>query len=269
MKKQDSTVKKKPDHSRLRFIIILVVLIGLIGAISYGVYRWHKSDEQKNELVAHGNVDIRQVELGFRVSGRIAEMAFDEGDEVKAGDLLAKLDKLPFEHSLAQAEAEVAQMQANITERQATFENAKVFAQRQKELVSSGSIARQEYDNASAQMKQAEAALSAAGASLQAAQAAVKTAQTNLDDAEILAPNDGVIFTRAREPGAIVSSGASVYTLSLHHPVWVRAYIAEPDLGRVKPGMEVSVKTDTEGAPALKGQIGFYLAAGGIHSEKY
>ena len=67
------------------------------------------------------------------------------------------------------------------------------------------------------------------------------SARTSLEDTELRAPNDGVILSRVREPGAIVAPADIVFVLSLTEPVWVRTYVAEPDLGRIHPGMKVKV----------------------------
>ena len=82
-------------------------------------------------------------------------------------------------------------------------------------------------------------------------------ARTSLADAELRAPSDGIVLSRVREPGAIVSPSDIVYVLSLTGRVWVRAYVAEPDLGRIHPGMIVEVTTDTAPDKPYKGRIGF------------
>jgi HlyD family secretion protein len=82
-------------------------------------------------------------------------------------------------------------------------------------------------------------------------------AQRQLADSDLIAPSQGVVLSRVREVGAIVAAGETVFVVSLTNPVWVRSYVSEMDLGRVKPGMEVSIKIDTPGAPLLKGRIGF------------
>ncbi|MGO8256649.1 HlyD family efflux transporter periplasmic adaptor subunit, partial [Rhizobium ruizarguesonis] len=66
-------------------------------------------------------------------------------------------------------------------------------------------------------------------------------ARTSLDDTELHAPNDGVILSRVLENVAIVSPADTFFVLSLTEPVWVRSYFAEPNLGRIHPGMKVSV----------------------------
>src|SRR5262249_11958573 len=99
--------------------------------------------------------------------------------------------------------------------------------------------------------------IDAARAQLAEREAAVQVATRQLTDAELTAPGPGVVLSRVREAGAIVAAGETVFVLSLTNPVWVRSYVSEVELGRIRPGMKVSVRTDTPGSPLLKGQIGF------------
>ncbi len=246
-------------------------------------------------LTLYGNVDIRQVDLGFRVSGRLAKMLFEEGDAIKTGNLLAVLDKAPYQAAfqaaqaqLKQAEAnfaklrhgnrpqEIEEARANVVEQQAAFQNAEIVFKRQSEQIKIGASSQQAYDDAFSQKIEAEALLKNAKenlslveegfrieeiaegkAAMDTAKAQLESAKINLDDTEIVSPSDGIILTRVREPGAIVSPESIVYTVSLHKPVWIRAYVAEPDLGRIKPGMKALIITDTNPDKPFKGQIGF------------
>jgi HlyD family secretion protein len=99
--------------------------------------------------------------------------------------------------------------------------------------------------------------IAAARATLQASQARVAVAQTALDDTRLVAPSEGVVLSRVREPGAIVSPNDVVYVLSLTRPVWVRAYVPEKQLGKLHPGMEVAVLSDSSPSRPFKGHIGF------------
>jgi HlyD family secretion protein len=92
------------------------------------------------------------------------------------------------------------------------------------------------------------------------ARAALQNAERNLSDCVLVAPSDGVIITRAVEPGAIVSAGPTVYCLALNEPIWARAYIDEPELGRIYPGMRALVYTDATPDKPYEGQIGFISA---------
>ncbi len=85
---------------------LIVLLILLIAAAAYAV--WHYQQQQDKPLTLYGNVDIRTVNLGFRVDGRLASLTVDEGDAVQPGQLLGKLDDAPYRNALQQAEANVA-----------------------------------------------------------------------------------------------------------------------------------------------------------------
>ena len=282
-----------------RRVIILLVLLTALGG--YAVWhfdlleRWGLVAAKPTTLMLYGNVDIRQVELGFRVAGRIAEMQFEEGDPVRKGSLLARLDDRPFLDSVdvaaadvAQREAdlkkmtagsrpqEIAQARATVVEREATLANANHLVERRQALVRDGVVSKQAYDDAIAARDEARARLQAARETLKlvtagfrdedieaaravlaSAQARLESAKTSLSDTQLYAPDNGIILSRVREPGAIVAAGATAYTLSLVDPVWIRAYVAEHNLGRVAPGTKVEVITDSDPARPYEGQIGF------------
>jgi HlyD family secretion protein len=94
-------------------------------------------------------------------------------------------------------------------------------------------------------------------AMLDSARARLEKAQTALSDTTLLAPSAGIISVRAREAGAIVQAGQTVYTLTLNDPVWIRAYVPQPRLGRIKPGMTVSVSIDSMPGKHYDGTVGF------------
>jgi len=273
---------------------LLVVIAALVGAIYMGHNYW-RGWVDSDHLTLHGNVDIRQVDLGFRVSGKITEMSVDEGDKVKAGTVIARLDKVPYINSLdnmralmQQAEAEynkrssgnrpqdIKQAEAVVKEKLADYQNAQVAADRQEAIKKKGFESLQDYDNAMTQAKAAAAQLKAAEealneliegfraedieeakATFESAKANYNQALTNLSDIELTPLEDGIVLTRVREAGSIVQAGQVVYTLSLVNPVWIRAYVSEIDLGRIKYGMEAQVYTDTRPDKPYKGQIGF------------
>ncbi len=277
-----------------RRIIVIAIAVLVLGGAGWLIYSRYFAAANA-EPVFYGNVDIRDVSLGFRVSGRIAQMAVEEGDPVKAGQLLSGLDKTPFndnvalqtanvaqqEANLAKLEAgsrpeEIEQAKANVASRKAALENARGVYERQQQLAQRDFASKQAYDNAVSALHQAEADLKsaeqalqlaiqgprkedieAARAALQGARAQKQIAETSLGDTELHAPADGIVLTRAVEPGTIVSVGMTVYTLSLQKPVWVRAYVGEPQLGLVHPGEPVKLYTDTRPNHPYDGQVGF------------
>jgi HlyD family secretion protein len=276
-----------------RLLIILAVAIA-VGAGSWIMFQQIEARRSRS-LQIYGNVDIRQVNLGFRVSGRTQEMRLEEGDPVKAGDLIALLDQAPFRDQVNIARAQYEQAQANyekmlngfrkeeidqaraqLAQAKANVANAELTYQRQSSLRQTNVISKQDMDNAIAQrdttkaQEQAAAAnlnlllagnrpedIDAARAQMENAKANLESAERNLSDCSLFAPSDGVIITRAVEPGTIVSAGTTVYALALNEPIWIRTYIDAPDLGRIYPGMRALVYTDTNPDKPYEGQVGF------------
>ncbi len=276
-----------------RPIVLLVVLLVLLAIV---VYRYRATPvEVAREIRLLGNIDVRQVNLSFKGGGRIEELSVDEGDAVVTGQKIATLDQRYFEDDLRLAQAQRAQSFANlqrlkngsrpeeIEQAEAQHATAKVALtraeqdfERSRTLVQQNSISVQEFESNKAVFLQAQATLrsaeasrhliaigpraedvAAAQAQYDAADAQVCIAQRRLADAVLVAPSDGVVLTRAREVGAIVNAGETLFALTLISPIWVRTYVGEPDLGNVQPGMSVTVKTDGDSAREYAGRIGF------------
>lgn len=225
-----------------KFFLFLILLLIAAGIAFYFWYQ-HEQASHRNAIVLFGNVDVRQVDLGFRVLGRVEAMHFEEGDLVKPGTLMAIIDKQPYADQVAEAHANQQAIQASL-------KNAEKVLNRRKELISDGSISQEDLDNA-------QASVDTFSANLKSSEAAIEVALSNLNFTEVFAPTEGTILTRIREPGAIVNPGDPVYTLSILSPVWIRAFITEPDLGLIYPGMKAEIYTDTPNGQLYHGQIGF------------
>jgi len=273
--------------------ILAVLTLILLGG---GFWLWNVYEaNHPGALVLSGNVDIRTADASFRVEGRLQEMLVEEGDTVTSGQALARLndDYLRDQMALASARVavqqavvdklvsgsraeEIAQAQGLVAERRAAVTNARATFTRQQELARRDVASQQRLDDAEAALKQAEAQLAqtqdaldlalsgpreedirAAFAQLEGERALLSLAGRRLNDAELTAPADGVVQTRIREPGAMIAPGTLVYTIALTTPVWVRAYVGEPDLGLAVPGTAVEVRTDSTPDKVYVGQIGF------------
>lgn len=226
-----------------RIFFFVAALIILLGVLAIALYQAAHKKENPHELVLYGNVDVRQVDIGFRVPGQVDKLFFEEGDVVKTGDLLTVLDKTPYDNQVAQAEANVVSIRANLI-------NAEKLLKRRQELIKTGGVSQEDLDNALASRD-------ALQANLYAAEAQLAVAIDNLEYTEAYAPAEGIILTRIREPGTVVNPTDPVYTISIASPVWVRAYVDEPHLGDVYYGMAAEIVTDTEGAPRYTGKVGF------------
>ncbi|MCX8617237.1 secretion protein HlyD [Gilliamella sp. B2923] len=268
--------------------LLLLIIILISGAIWF-------INKSPSSLVLYGNVDIRTVNSSFRVSGRLMQLNYEEGDPIKQGDLLAKLDAKPYQNAVNQAKAnlmvkqaqldlmingyrkeEVAQAAAQVLQYQASYDYAENNYQRMAKLIKSSSISKDQFDNSLTLRDQAKANLQtakqklekltngyrkeeieSAQATVQAAQAELAQAELNLSDTELYAPSQGTILTRAVESGTMLTAGSPIYAISLDRPVWVRAYIDEINLHQAIPGRKVYVFTDSQPDKPYVGQIGF------------
>ncbi len=273
---QDSA--RKTRTLRIGLAIVAVAASLWFGGKALGW--WGPRDD--GSLKLYGNVEIREVQLGFRVGGRIERVLVDEGDRVVPGQILAELDTRPLQDKLASAEArfesasalaardangsrpqQISEARAEVAAAHAAVIEARRQNERRQALVGKGFISRADLQTSEAALSAAQARLAQARAGLslaeegaraedQAASAASREAvlaerravQTDIGDAVLRAKEAGQVLTRAREAGAIVQPGQTVLTLALTQPVRVRAYVAEPDLNRIKPGMAVRVRVD-------------------------
>lgn len=248
-----------------------------------------------SDLVLHGNVDIRQVELAFNASGRIEQTLVQEGDRVQKGQLLAKLDttrlQLALKQARAQADAqrsqvaklkagsrpeEIKQAAAERDAAQAVAREARQIYERQLNLVSKQFISQQQadtaknvLDGAQQRLKAAEEVhrlaligprqedLATAKASLAAQEAAVAGLERDIAEGELYAPDAGIIQNRVLEPGDMASPQKSVFTLALTDPVWARVFLPESALGRIPTGVRASITTDSHPDRKYAGWVGY------------
>lgn len=209
------------------FIALIIFLI-ILGGINF-----YKNSHKKNpnELELFGNIEIRQVDLSFRVEGKIAKMLVEEGDAVKKGQILGYLEDTNYKSTYEKNLSDIQALKA-------ISANAESQYNRNIPLCADGTTSKQECDS----LKNSK---DSSKASLNASIASSKGAKKNLIDTRLYAPEDGIIMTRIQEPGAVVEPSNPIYTMAKSKPVWVRAYIPETSLANVKYGMKAKVLTDT------------------------
>jgi HlyD family secretion protein len=278
-----------------RKLIPLVVLLGAAAAVGW---YWRQSQQQISNDTAfkvYGNIDVRLVNLAFEATGRIEAMNVNEGAEVKAGDLLARLDTRRLELARDAALAKVATQREVVREMEAGTRpeeirkwDAELAAARtqaenlersyrrirdleRRDLASSqqSEDARTAAEAARDKVSAVEASLSlakagprreqiaAAKATLAAMEAEAALAQRNLKDAELIAPANGTIQSRILEPGDMASPQRPVYTLALTEPLWARVYLPEKILGKVAPGLPARLRTDSFPGKTYHGWVGY------------
>jgi HlyD family secretion protein len=230
----------------MKRIAIIVLLLVAVGA-SAGVFWWRAHREnQADELVLFGNVDLREVDLAFNNNERISEVLVQEGDRLRKGQLVARLDTSRLAPETAQAVANVALAKANLA-------NARQHYDRLQKLwdESAGRAVSQD------DLEAAKAARDASEAQVKSNEAQAALLKQELADAELYAPSESIVRARILEPGDMSSPLKPALSLSVIDPKWVRAYVSEPDLGKVHPGMKATVEVDSYPNRRFDGWIGF------------
>ncbi len=282
----------------MRRIAIVVVLVAAAAGIAGATWWYWDRDANRTELELYGNVDLRQVDLAFNNSQRVAEVLVEEGDRVERGQVVARLDTNRLKPQMQQAEAElaaqrdvvermhrgsrpeeIAQARANLRSAQADAANAARQYERLKLLTeqsSGGAVSQQELDNAQATQQVTDARVDVAQATLNLAVAGPREEEVaeaesrlrgyearfallsqELEDAQLTSPVDATVRTRIMEPGEMASPQRPVLQLAVTDPKWVRAYVSEPDLGKVRPGMSALVGVDSFPERRFDGWVGF------------
>ena len=277
-------------------LLRIIVLLGVLGITATMGYRYlQKREAPVKALHLFGNVDIRQIQLAFHDSGRIQRLLVEEGQRVQRGELLAELDAARYEAAVAQAGAQVAaqrevlarlvagsrpeeigEAKARVKATEAVLKEAEVTHRRARILAEPKYVSQQQLDSAEAKLNNARANLDreqqaltlaikgprqedieAARAQLKVYEAALQRAQEELADTRLYAPEEAIVQDRILEPGDMASPQTPVFTLALDNPIWVRAYVSEPDMGKIAPGMQAEVRTDSYPNKTYRAWIGF------------
>lgn len=270
----------------LAVAVLAVVGGGLWLAQSTTLRRWLGNGRSETQLQLSGNIEAHESVLSFKsVQSRIVGLPFDEGQWVRRGTVLAKVDDADYRQQVAIADAAVtAQKQQLETARSNQRAAAKSLAsdeadlryksldrQRVNQLATQGYAAAGARDLADAAQKQAQAAVQRDRALLDTAASNVALAQANIHSAEealrlaqitqsyttLTAPFDGVILVRQAELGEVVAPGTPIVTLADLDHVWLRAYVNETDIGRVRLGQAATVTTDNYPGKRYPGRIAF------------
>jgi HlyD family secretion protein len=272
-----------------RRVPIVIVLAALIAAGAYFYPRLKKDSKPQNELVLSGNIEAHESLVGFKVQGRIIELP------VKVGAFLARLDDADYKQRVRIDEAgmrvrqsdlaltlagtrkqEIKAAQENMLDAQADMQQKKLDYDRAQRLFSEDAVSAQDRDLADTALKRSQATFQAAQqkysealegsrkeeiaiahANLKEAGANLGMSRVNLDYTVLYAPTSGVITVRQAELGEVVVPGTPVVTLADLDHIWLRAYIAETDLGRIHWGQDAVVTTDTYPGKQYHGRVSF------------
>jgi len=276
-----------------RLLIIIPVLLAIAGYVYY-----HFSlDEDANNLYlkVSGNIEATEVDVGFKIAGRITDLGIQEGDWVDSGKFLARLDDEDLRNRLRVAQAtlqsaqarlnkllggsrpeEIREAEAVVYQAQYDLENKQKAFERMKALYERRVIPKELFDNAEAGFKIATASLERAKenyelvkqgprkediedakAQVEQARASAELTETQLGYTVLYSPISGVVLVKSGEIGEVVNPGTPILTLADIDHVWLKAYVGETDLGKITWGQEVIVTTDLNPPKEYVGKISF------------
>ncbi len=277
-------------------IIVLLVLFIVVASILAFYLRWDGRKPPSNVLLISGNIEAHESLVGLKVQGRLNELLVEEGQFVQDGDLIARLDGKDYvqqvsidEATLASREAELGLALAGsrtqeikaaeqaVLDAQADMELKKIEYQRNQALYERNSgVSAEARDVAATNLKRAQATYERAKQTydelvegtrkeqIAINRANVNTARQNLglsrirlEYTSLFAPKTGVVTVRQAELGEVMQPGTPVVTIADIDHLWLRGYVSETDLGRVRWGQPATVKTDTYPGKRYKGRISF------------
>jgi HlyD family secretion protein len=278
-----------------RAIPVVILLAAAIAAGFYFYPRWTKKVAPTNEVTLSGNIEAHESLVSFKVEGRIVALPVEEGQQVSQGALLAKLENADFRQKVHIDEAAVKVREQNlaltlagtrqqevqashqaVVDAEADLNEKKLDSARAEKLFAKDEISAQDRDLAATAVKRGEAnhraaedryneavegsrkeEIAIAQANLNVANADLGLAQIEQGYTSLRAPVSGVITVREAEIGEVVEPGSPVVTLADLDHIWLRAYLAETDLGRIHWDQDVTVMTDTYPGKQYHGRISF------------
>lgn len=257
-----SVLGKGRKKSRLRRWILVTILLMMVAGVGVGVFKWRSrpkplgyefGDVVRSDLhlivTATGTLEAKKtVEIGAEVTGKITDVYVDYNDDVKQGQELAIIDPEQLRASTEQSRAELSAARATVLEARASAEETALAAARAEEQHQRGLISSQQLESARAAAARAKAALSSAEARTVLSRASLGLASTRLEKTKIVSPIDGIVLSRAVEPGQTVTAGFQTPILFKLAEDLSQMRLAisvdEADIGRVREGLKATFTVD-------------------------
>jgi membrane fusion protein, multidrug efflux system len=277
---ENETRKKK----RFKIYLPVIIVIAAVLAIGYVWYRNYSRYISSEDAY----IDADRVSVSSKMLGRITRLYFDEGDSVKAGELLAELDStdlvaqknqsIALTHqaiaSKIQAEARLAFDEESIKVQEINLEKATDDYNRAQEQFKGNVIPKEQYDHvlkayqsaqaqldaAQSQLKVSKAMVGSAEAAVNSATAQVGVIESQLRNTRLYSPADGVIAKRWLLPGDIVQPGQSIFTIYDDHKYWVEVNLEETKLADIFPGQKAKYTIDAFPGATFYGKV-FYIGS--------
>ena len=254
-----------------KWIIVIIVLAIALAGIGYGLRLLDKPDISDNFASGNGRLEATEVEITTKLAARIAKITVNEGDDVKDGEILARMDTKSLDARLRQAKAEVKQVRqeriysaATIAQRKSELTLAEKDLDRSRLLYENENIALEQLQRNQTAVQTANAALAAAKAQLASAEAAIEAAiamtetiTADIDDAILKAPISGRVLYRLVEPGEVLGAGGKILTILNLTDVYMTVFLPTKDAARIAVGAEARIVLDAIPGKAIPAKVSF------------
>jgi HlyD family secretion protein len=244
----------------IKLILVIAVIAAIVYKIKFAptpvIGQPVTQERIIDEVLGSGALDAKvKMTVSPRISGRLDKVLVDQGDLVKKDQLLATLDDNILKQNVQVAEASLAtaksskeKVQRDLEIEEAILANAVKTYNRQKDLIATGATSQSLYDKAAESLKTSQARYSRAKTAVIEAQDKINEAtqiltlrKEQLEDAQIRTPSNGKIISRERDPGNIVVPGTSILTMVSTDVLWIRAWVDETALNKIKVGQPARI----------------------------
>jgi HlyD family secretion protein len=255
----------------LKWIVLFAVVAAAGGFFGYQYWEAQKNALPSGIASGNGRIEAKLVDAVAKDALRVKEILVDEGDLVKPGEVLVRLDTATFDSQLNQAKLQVASAQERVAtanfavvRQQSLLDNAKLEYDRTSKLVAQNALSQRELDTRSTSLQTNTAALAEAQAQLRTAQqevevakANVQTIQTHIDDATLKSPVTGRVLYRLAEPGEMLAAGGKALTVVNLEDVYMEIYLPSEQAARLKAGAEARLTVDYAPGRAAAAYVSF------------
>ncbi len=260
---------------RLKSLFFYLVIILAITFVAFALYQLQRKKESipREFVFASGRLEGDIITVATKIAGRVEALYFREGDEVKAGALLAKLSSDELSARLKAAQAAIAEAKANLGEIKSLLTEAQaILAQNKRDLKRFQRLYKKKlvpkvrleeaqlaYERALAQVESLNQRVQAVKATIRRLKAQRQEVLALLRDTEIRAPAKGVIIRKVANLGEVLSPGGTIALMVDLDTLYLKAYVPEKEIGRVALGQEARIYIDSFPHRFFKGRVG-YLA---------
>ncbi len=248
---KQETVNDAPKRKKSRLGSLIIGLVLISAVVGVGVWWYIKHSEFVTTDDAF--VDAYKVTVSSQIPGRVVKLYIHEGDHIKKGQLLVKLDSSDYVARIRQAEVSLKEANLGIELARVKMEQAKINYDRAKEQYDAKVIPKEKYQNMEKAYEEARVGMMLANAKIPVIHSTLSTLRTSLSHTNIYAPMDGVAAKRWIMPGDVVTPGQGIFTVFGTEDIWVTSMFPENELYKIHLGDTAEIQVDAFPNAAFKG----------------